>query len=100
MMKVWMYQIKNNFPSERTGYTLPPGRYETSEINKTLEFLLPHIVEVSVTIDDIRLRSILYFNQTSIFSKKPFFYTILGFIQSRSGPSTDIEGFIQIIPGS
>ena len=25
------------FPSERTGYTLPPGIYETSDINKTLE---------------------------------------------------------------
>ena len=30
--------------------------------------------------------------------KKIFFYTILGFNQSLSGPLGDIEGFIQLIP--
>ena len=44
------------FPSGRTGYTLPPGIYEISDINKMLEYLLPDIVKVSVTIGDIRLR--------------------------------------------
>ena len=89
-----------NFPSERKVYTLPAARYETSVINKTLENLLPDIVEVSITIDDIRLRSILFNNQTWIFTKTSYFYTILGFIQSHSDPSTDIEDFIQLIPGS
>ena len=43
-----------NFPSERTGYTLPPGIYEVSDINTTLKYLLPDIVKVSITIDDSR----------------------------------------------
>ena len=47
-----------NFSSERTGYSLPTGIYEIININKTLEFLLPDIVKVSITIDDIRLGSI------------------------------------------
>ena len=46
-------------PSERTGYTLPPGIYEVSDINRTLKYLLPDMVKISITIDDIRLKSIL-----------------------------------------
>ena len=42
------------FPSERTGYTLPPGIYEVSDINTTLKYLLPDSVKVSITIDDSR----------------------------------------------
>ena len=32
--------------------------------------------------------------------KKQFFHTILGFTQSYSGVLGDIEGFIQLIPGT
>ena len=46
------------FPSEQTGSTLPLGRYEIPNINKTLGYFLPNFVEVSITFDDIRLRSI------------------------------------------
>ena len=65
------------FPSERTGYTLQPGIYEVSDINKTLEYILHDFVKVNFTIDDIRLRSNLKINPTLIFTKKSFIYTIL-----------------------
>ena len=45
------------FPWKRGVYNLPPGIYETSVINKTLEYLLPDIVKVIIAIDDIRLGS-------------------------------------------
>ena len=35
-----------------------------------------------------------------ILTKKPFFYTILGFTQSHQCSLNDINGFYQIIPGS
>ena len=57
-------------------------------------------VKVTITIDDIRLKSNLKINQTLIFTNKSFFYTILGFTQSHQGPLNDIEGFYQILPGS
>ena len=41
------------FPTQRTGYTIPPEIYETSDINETLEILLPDFVKLSITIDDI-----------------------------------------------
>ena len=88
------------FPSKRTGYTLPPGIFEISDIKKTLEYFSPDIVKVSINIDDIRLRSNLNNNQTLIFTKKSFFYTLLGFTQSHSDPLNDIEGSIQLVPGS
>ena len=87
------------FPSRRTGYTLPPGIHEIGDINKTLEYLFSDTVKVSNTIDDIRLRSSLIINQTLIFTRKSFFYTIIGFFQSHSGPLIVIERFIQLIPG-
>ena len=34
------------FRPERTGYTLPPGIYEISDINRTLDYLLPDFVKV------------------------------------------------------
>ena len=43
------------FPSERTGYTLLPGKYEISDTNKTLKNLLHNNMEVSITNDDIRV---------------------------------------------
>ena len=57
-------------------------------------------MKVNITIDDIRLKSNLKTNQTLIFTEKSFFYTILGFIRSRSYPLDDIDGFYQLIAGS
>ena len=57
-------------------------------------------MKVGVTVDDIRLTSILKTNQTLIFTEKYLFYSILGFTQSHSYPLDDIEGFYQLIPGS
>ena len=65
---------KKYFPSERTGYTLPPGIYEKSYINKTLEYLLPDIVNVSNTLDDISLKSNLNNNRNLVFTKKKLFF--------------------------
>ena len=55
---------------------------------------------MSVTIDEVRLKSNLKTNQTSIFTNKSFFYIILGFTRSRSYPLDDIEGFYHLIAGS
>ena len=54
----------------------------------------------TITIDDIKLKSNLKNNQTLIFTEKSFFYTILGFTQSRSYPLDDIDGIYQLIRGS
>ena len=87
-------------PTKRTGYSLNPGIYEIVDLNNTLKYILPDNVKVSVTIDDIRLKSNLQINQTLIFTEKSFFYTILGFTQSRSYPLDDIDNQYQIIAGS
>ena len=87
-------------PAKRTGYTLNPGIYEVVDLNNTLKYILPDNVKVTITIDDIRLKSNLKINQTLIFTKKSFFYTILGFTQSYSYPLDDIDGFYQLIKGS
>ena len=57
-------------PSKRTGYSLPPGIYEVVDLNNTLKYVLPDNVKVSITIDDIRLKSNLKNNQTLIFTEK------------------------------
>ena len=87
-------------PTKRTGYSLNPGIYEIVDLNNTLKYMLPDNVKVNVTIDDIRLKSNLKTNQTLIFTEKSFFYTILGYTQSRSYPLDDIDGFYQLIAGS
>ena len=87
-------------PTKRTGYSLNPGIYETVDLNNTLKHISPDNVKVNITIDDIRLKSNLKINQTLIFTEKSFFYTILGFTQSRSYPLDDIDGFYQLIAGS
>ena len=86
--------------TKRTGYSLNPGIYEIIDLNNTLKNILPDIVKVNITIDDIRLKSNLKINQTLIFTEKSFFYTILGFTHSRSYPLDDIDGFYQLIAGS
>ena len=87
-------------PTKRTGYSLNPGIYEVIDLNNTLKYILPDNVKVTITIDDIRLKSNLKINQTLIFTNKSFFYTILGFTQSHQGPLNDIEGFYQLLPGT
>ena len=84
-------------PTKRTGYSLNPVIYEVDDLNNTLKFILPDNVKVSVTNDDIRIKSNLKINQTLIFTEKSFFYTILGFTQSRSNP---LDSFHQLIAGS
>ena len=90
----------NYIPTKRTGYSLNPGIYEVVDLNNTLKHILPDNVKVNITIDDIRVKSNLKTNQTLIFTERSFFYTILGFTQSRSCPLDDIDGFYQLIAGS
>ena len=87
-------------PTKRTGYSLDPGIYEVVDLNNTLNYILPNNVKVDITIDDVRLKSNLKINQTLIFTEKSFFYTMLGFTQSRSYPLNDIDSHYQIIAGS
>ena len=87
-------------PTKRTGYSLNQGIYEVEDLNNTLKHILPDDVKVNITIDDIRLKSNLIINQTLIFTERSFFYTILGFTQSRSYPLDDIDSHYQIIAGS
>ena len=84
-------------PTKRTGYSLNPDIYEVVDLNNTLKHILPNNVKVNITIDDIRLKSNLKINQTLIFTERSFFYTILGFTQSRSYPLNDIDSHYQII---
>ena len=84
-------------PTKRTGYSLNPGNYEVVDLNNTLKNILLDNVKVNITIDDIRLKSNLKINQTLIFTEKSFFYTILGFTQSRSYPLNDIDSHYQLI---
>ena len=87
-------------PTKRTGYSLNPGIYEVIDLSNTLKYILPNNANVSITIDDFRLKSNFKINQTLLFTNKSFFYSILGFTQSRQSPLNDIEGFYQILPGS
>ena len=65
-----------------------------------MKYILPNNLKVSITLDDIRLKSNLKANQTLLFTNESFFYSILGFTQSHQGPLNDIEGFSQKITGS
>ena len=87
-------------PTKGTGYSLNPGIYEVVDISNTLKYILPDNVKVSVTIDDVRLKSNLKTNQTLICTEKYFFYTTLGFTRFGSYPLDDIDGFYQLIAGS
>ena len=89
-----------HIPTKRIGNSLNPGIYEVFDLNNILRHILPDNVKVSVTIDDVRLKSNLKTNQTLIFTNQSFFYTILGFNRSHSSPLDDIEGFYQLIAGS
>ena len=74
-----------------TGYIFPPDIYEVSDIIFMLDSLLSDEVKVKITNDDIKLRWNLTINKTLRFTKKTFFYTILGFTQSHSGLIGDIK---------
>ena len=82
------------------GYTLPLGIYEIIVNTFMLKFLLPKEVKVNITNDDIRLKSNLTTNRTLRFPNKSFFHVVLGFTQPHSGELGDIEGLIQLIPGT
>ena len=62
-----------HFSAKRTGYSLNPGIYEVIDINNTLKHILPKKMKVSVTIDDVRLKSYFKINQTLIFLEKSSF---------------------------
>ena len=85
--------------TKRIGFLLDPGIYEVVDLENTLKYILPDLVEIYIKIDDIRLKSILKINQTLLFTEKSFFYTILGFTRSHFYPLDDIGGFYQLIPG-
>ena len=76
-------------------FTLPASVYEIIDINWFLKTLLPNEVKLNIKIDDIRLRSNLTTNKIMRFTEKSFFYTILGFTQSHSGPLDDIERLLK-----
>ena len=60
-------------PKKRTGYSLNPGIYEVVDLKQTFKYSLPDNVKISVTIDDVRIKSILKTNHTFIFNNKSFF---------------------------
>ena len=62
-----------SLPTKITRYSLNPGVYEVIDLNNSLKFISPDNVKVSVTIDDVRLKSNLKNNQTSIFTEKSSF---------------------------
>ena len=59
--------------TKTTGFSLKPSIYEVIDLHNTLKYILPDNVKRSVTIDDIRLKSNLKINQTSIFTEMSFF---------------------------
>ena len=60
-------------PKKRSSYSLNPGFYEVVDLNNTLKYILPDNVKVSVTIDDVRLKSNSKNIQTLKFTNKSFF---------------------------
>ena len=90
----------NYIPTKRMGYSIEPNIYNVVDLNKTLKNILPNNVKIDITIDERKYKTDLKINQTSKFTNKSLFYTILGFTQSHSYPLDDIEGFYQLIAGS
>ena len=56
-------------------------------------------MKVTITVDDIKLKSKLINNQKLLFTTKSVFYTKIGLTQPYSRVLGDIEGFAQLIPG-
>ena len=44
-------------PTRRTRYSLNPGIYEVVDLNNNLKDILPDNMKVSITNDDVRLKS-------------------------------------------
>ena len=44
-------------PTKRNRYSVNPGIYEVNDLNNTLKHILPDNIKVTITIDDIRLKS-------------------------------------------
>ena len=86
--------------TKKMGYSIEPNIYKVVDLNKTSKNILPDNVKRNFSIDERKYKTDLEINQTLIFTKKSFFYTILGLTQSHQGPLNDIEGFYQILPGS
>ena len=82
------------------GYSIEPNIYNVVDLNKTLKNILPNNIKIDITIDERKYKTDLRINQTLIFTNKSFFYTILGFTQSRSYALEDIDGFYQLVSGS
>ena len=61
-------------PTKRTGYSLTPGIYGVTDVSITFKYILPDNVKVRVTVDDVRIKSNLKFNQT-FFSLKNLSFT-------------------------
>ena len=57
-------------------------------------------MKVHITIDNNRLKSNLDTTNTIRLTEKSFSYTLIGSTQSRSGPSSDFECFLQLIRGT
>ena len=87
------------FSSERVGFSLKPDIYQISDINNTLKKQFIDNVKISVDIDEKIYKTNLKINQTLIFTERFFLYNI-GFTQSHSGPLGDLDGYIQLIPGT
>ena len=85
---------------KRIGYSLNPNIYKVADLNNSFNYILPDNVKTNVTIVERKHKTELKINQTLKFNIKSFFYTILGFNQSRSYPLDDIDGFYQLISGS
>ena len=65
-----------------------------------LRFLLQDDVKVNITFAKIRLKSNLNTKKTIMFTKKSLLFTKLGFTRLHSGFLCDIQGFVQVIPGT
>ena len=61
-------------------YKISTALYEISNLYLMLKALLPKVVKVNITIDDIRLKSNLTNSKTIKFIKKSFLDTILKYI--------------------
>ena len=87
-------------PTKRMGFSIPPNIYNIVDLNEIIKNILPNNVKIDIIIDERKYKTDLNTNQTLLFTKISFFYTILGFTQSRSYPLDDIDGFYQLIAGS
>ena len=72
--------------------------FMVKSFNMMLKSFLPNKVKINFTIDVIRLKSKLTLHKTIRYTKKSLSYTIRGFPQPQSGPLSDIERFVQLIP--